>query len=312
MKKVLVTGARGFIGRHALNTLIERGVFDVHAITSNDIPRNKIADCLWHVANLLESTQINALFHAVQPTHLMHFAWYTVRGKYWKARENFLWVQSSLEILRKFYECGGKRVVMAGTCAEYDWNYGYCSEFITPRATTTSYGTCKQALQVMLDAYSVETGLSSAWGRIFFLYGPYEHSTRLVSSVISSLLQNKPVGCSQGNQIRDFLYVQDVADAFVALLESDVHGPVNIASGRPVALKEIIYRIAEKLNRRDLVQLGALPAPANDPHLLVADVTRLANEVRWSPKYDLDTGLQKTINWWKEKLSGINNCKNEV
>lgn len=302
MKKVLVTGASGFIGQHALNTLIERGGFDVHAITSKDIPRNKIADYSWHVANLLESTQIKALFHAVQPTHLLHFAWYTVHGKYWKARENFLWVQSSLEILRQFHECGGKRVVMAGTCAEYDWNYGYCSEFITPRATTTPYGTCKQALQVMLDAYSVETGLSSAWGRIFFPYGPGEARERLIPSVITSLLQCKPAKCTHGNQIRDFMYVEDVASAFVSLLESSVCDTVNIASGRSTSLKEIIYGVADLIGKPDLVELGALPARQSEPPVLLADVGRLNMEVGWKPKVSLEAGLDKTIEFWKKNL----------
>jgi nucleoside-diphosphate-sugar epimerase len=154
----------------------------------------------------------------------------------------------------------------------------------------------------MLDAIARQAELSTAWGRIFFLYGPHEHPDRLVPSVISSLLLNKQAQCTHGNQIRDFLYVRDVADAFVALLGSDVEGPVNIASGRPVLMKDIIQKIANRLARQDLIQLGAIHAPANEPPLLLADVRRLNTEVRWEPKYDLDLGLDETISWWKNQL----------
>src|SRR2546423_13493112 len=168
MKRVLVTGATGFIGRHVLGPLVERG-FDVHAVTHR-APLSARSGCRWHVSDLLDTAQIVPLIKAVQPTHLLHLAWYSVPGQYWTALENFAWVQASLELLRRFHEAGGVRVVMAGTCAEYDWAYGYCSERTTPTQPHTLYGTCKLALQAMLDTYARQSGLSSAWGRIFFLY----------------------------------------------------------------------------------------------------------------------------------------------
>jgi len=225
-----------------------------------------------------------------------------VPGKLASAFENYFWVQASLELLRQFYEYGGQRIVMAGTCFEYDLQYGYCSEFRTSKAPSTYYGKCKNALQILLDAYSDRVGLSSAWGRIFFLYGPHEYPTRLVPSVIRSILRGEPALCSHGNQIRDYLHVEDIADAFVTLLESDVTGHVNIASGHPVTLKDIIYKIAKTLNGTNLVRLGALPATPNDMPLVVADVGRLFNEVGWKPNYELDRGLKQTINWWREQL----------
>ena len=297
MNRVIVTGARGFIGRHALSASIERG-FEVHAVTSRG-DRPASPDCTWHVGDLLNFSQIKELIEKIKPTHLLHFAWNTTPGKYWTTPENFCWVQASLELLRQFQQQGGQRVVMAGTCAEYNWNYGYCSENITPREPKTPYGICKQALQEMVKAYSEITELSSAWGRIFFAYGPYEHPNRLVSSVVRSLLSGDPALCSHGNQIRDFLYVQDVADAFVALLSSEITGPVNIASGQPVSIKQMVYKIGEKVGCPNLIRLGAIPASPQEPKLLVGEVNRLSDEVGWLPKYDLDKGIELTIDWWK-------------
>jgi nucleoside-diphosphate-sugar epimerase len=232
---------------------------------------------------------------------LLHFSWYAVPGKYWNSPENLRWVQASLSLVQAFATNGGRRAVMAGTCAEYDWSYGYCSERVTPLTPATLYGVCKHATQQVFCTYAEQAGFSAAWGRIFFLYGPREHPSRLVASTILSLLNGQPARCSHGNQMRDFMHVQDVASAFVMLLNGDVTGSVNIASGQPVRLRDVIYRIGDQMNRRDLIQLGAIPAAANEPPLLVADTQRLRVDVGWQPRYDLDAGLAQTIDWWRDR-----------
>jgi nucleoside-diphosphate-sugar epimerase len=302
MSRVLVTGATGFIGRHLVPLLAATRGHEVHAVSSRRSPE-KVPGVQWHCADLLDPTQAANLIAAVRPTHLMHLAWFVEHGKYRTSPVNFRWVAVSLLLLEQFARYGGQRLVAAGTCAEYDWRYGYCSENITPLSPSTPYGACKHSLQIMLDSLAHETGMSTAWGRIFFVYGPGEPPSRLVASVIRSLLRREPVRCSEGSQVRDFLYVKDVADAFAALLESGVTGPVNIASGRPVTLKDMVYTIGAKLDGRHLVRLGAVTAAADDPPLLVADVRHLQNEVGWSPGYDLDQGLNETIHWWQRQLA---------
>ncbi len=194
---------------------------------------------------------------------------------------------------------------MAGTCAEYDWNYGYCTETVTPCRPATPYGVCKNALQDVLRAYSAEAKLSSAWGRIFFLYGPQESPARLVASVAKALLSGEVARCSHGRQLRDFMHVEDVAAAFVHLLDSPVEGAVNISSGHPLSLREVVMAVAEPLGASDLVQLGAIPASDNDPPLLVGNNRRLLQEVGWQPHYTLHSGIAQTINWWKSQQRKI-------
>ena len=316
MKRVLLTGATGFIGRHCLPSLLASG-YDVHAVSSKPNPGSRVfphspnlADVNWHQTDLLDAEQVAKLVASLKPTHLLHFAWFVAPGKFWTSPENLRWVQASVELLNAFASNGGKRVVVAGSCTEYDWTYGYCSEERTPLMPSTLYGSCKHALQIMLGAFARQTGISAAWGRIFFLYGPHEHPARLVASVIRSLLKDEPARCSPGDQIRDFLHVRDVADAFVALLEAVVTGPVNIGSGQPVAVKEIVHKIADRLGRPGLAHLGALPAAPNEPPLVVADVRRLSEEVGWTPRYGLDDGLEQTICWWRDEIFEESRCEN--
>ena len=299
MKRVLVTGATGCVGRHVLPGLLAAG-WDVHGVTTR-VGEQAAGPVRWHRADLLDATQTAAVVATVRPTHLLHLAWYIAPGKWAMAPDNLRWVRASLELLQAFHAHGGTRVVTAGSCLEYDWLYGYCHEERTPCRPHTIYGTCKHALQLLTDAHAVSHGMSSAWARIFFLYGPYEHPARLVASVIRSVLDGEPAKCSHGLQIRDYLFVQDVADAMVALLDSDVSGPINIGSGQAITLKEIVTRAGTLLGRPELIRLGAIPAAPTDTPLVVADTSRAAQRLSWHPQVGLDEGLQRTIDWWRTR-----------
>jgi nucleoside-diphosphate-sugar epimerase len=287
VSRILVTGASGFIGRRVVDRLVEAG-HEVHAVCREAGGGAGLVS--WHAADLLASPEVVA---DVQPETLVHLAWCTEHGKFWTAPENVCWVEASLALLRKFVAVGGRRAVMAGSCAEYDWTGtdGVLRERETPLRPATLYGAAKNGLQEIADAYARQEGLELAWGRVFFLYGPDEGRDRLFASVMRALLRGEPARTTDGTQIRDFLHVDDVGAAFAALAGSDVTGPVNIASGEGVALRDVVELIGQACGRPDLVQLGALPQRPGDPHMLVADVDRLSREVGFSPRVSLADGV---------------------
>lgn len=297
-KRVLVTGATGFIGRHALQSLIERG-FEVHAIChKNPLDGNIIS----HRADLLSASSTEILCKEVKATHLLHFAWIATPGEFWTSPLNEDWKEATIRLVREFQKYGGVRAVVAGTCAEYDWSHA--DKLInedTPCDPSTIYGKAKHETRLALESFAKETGMSLGWGRIFFLYGPHEPESKFVAYVINQLLAGKKALLSHGEQIRDFLYVQDVADAFSTLLDSEVKGEVNIASGKRISLKEIALQIARELGKEDLLSFGAREAPLNEPPSLIADVTRLHTEVGWHERTSLRDGIKKTIHWWQAR-----------
>lgn len=303
-KRVLVTGANGFIGRHCLEHLQSRG-FEIYAVTSKiELPQS--TQVHWAHSNLLEVGATKKLMEQIKPSHLLHLAWDVTPGKFWTSSSNLDWVQASLDLLQQFNSAGGKRVVIAGSCTEFDWTWnGTTFNENVPCKPYTLYGASKAGLFQIAQAYCKQVGIKMTWGRIFYLYGPHEYKERFVPSIITRLLSKEPVPCSHGNQIRDFLHVDDVASAFCALLDSDLEGSVNIGAGAGVMLKEIIEEITNELGNKELVQFGALPSPKNDPACLIADVTRLEDELQWKPKYSLQEGLLQTIEWWQSHLSEI-------
>jgi len=123
--------------------------------------------------------------------------------------------------------------------------------------------------------------------------------------VVLTLLKGEVAKCTSGEQIRDFLHVEDAASAVWAVAKSDLSGPVNIGSGQPIKVRTVIETIAQHLQREENVALGALPTDPQEPPLLFADVRRLASVVGWKPSLPLKEGLEKTCEWWRSTIHGI-------
>lgn len=296
MSRVLLTGATGFIGSNCLPQLIEAG-YEVHAVVPEGVePDGKQAH--WHTADLLDGEQVHALVGEVRPSHLLHLAWFVTPGEFWRSTENLRWLQSGLDLAGEFASAGGERSVMAGTCAEYALSTDPLVEGVTPLRPTTLYAACKSALHVSSAAYFAERGVSSAWGHVFHLYGPREHPSRLVPSVIHALTEGETFVCQHPNDVRDFLHVEDVARGFVELLGSSVQGDVNIASGEPTRVGFIVNLVATALGRNELVSYDST-AKTLSP--IVGNASRLRDEVGWAPKWAADQGIAATISWWRRQ-----------
>ena len=298
-RRVLVTGATGFVGRRALPALVRLG-FEVHAVARGPAPAGAPTETVWYAADLLDAAAGRELVAHVAPSHLLHLAWYAEPGAFWDARENAAWVAATVGLVDAFAAAGGARAVLAGTCAEYDWGAPQPLSEDAAVAPATYYGVCKDATRRVVEGLAERAGISFAWGRIFFLYGPREDERRLVASVARRLVAEERAPVSAGTQRRDFLHVDDVAGAFAALVGSDVAGAVNVASGEPVTVRAVAEAIAAAAGRPDLLDVGAVAQRPGDPEEIVADVTRLRDEVGFAPARELADGLRETVAWWRE------------
>ncbi len=302
-RRVLVTGASGCIGSVCARQLVEAG-YDVHGTSRSD-NHPEIEGVTWHQVDLVAPDEASKLIAGVAPTHLMHMAWHMAAGN-WQASggdEHLAWVRATSEMVQAFHRQAdgrGQRVVCAGSGTEYDWNLDTYPETAT-REPASFYGRAKTSTGDLLMGYAELEELSLVWARIFFMYGGPENPRRLVPSVITNLLQGKEAQTSDGTQIRDFLYVEDIASAFRALLESDITGAVNVASGDGVALRTIIETIGNLTGQSDNLAIGAIAQAPGDTPKVVADTSRLRS-IGWEPAFDLEAGLGATIDYWQSRI----------
>jgi nucleoside-diphosphate-sugar epimerase len=284
--RILLTGATGWIGSHVARELVRRG-HEVHAVVRPTSDRRRIGD-LESKMTVWEG-EIDRV--PVGPEVTIHLAWFATPGKYLTAPEN----RDCLEASRRLLGQVSGRVLAAGTCFEYDTRLGKLRED-SPTRPTTLYAECKDALR-----REVEARPNSAWLRFFYQYGPEEDERRLVPAVIRSLVAGEPARVSLGEQRRSFLHIEDVATAVVSVALSALTGVVNVGSADAPAQREMVETIARITGRPELVQWGAIPYYPGEPMLIQADNTKLRT-TGWTPRYDLESGLRQTIDWWRREL----------
>ncbi|BCU13781.1 NAD-dependent epimerase/dehydratase family protein [Microcystis aeruginosa] len=303
--KVLITGASGFVGSHVARLLVAEGC-EVYALVRESSNRWRIRDILPSMylrqSDLVAFENVNTYLQEIKPELCIHLAWYAVPGKYLNSQENLDSIQASINLLSQLAELGCKRFVGIGTCFEYDLSLGYLSESSLTKPITL-YAATKVALSTILQQFAQITEMEVAWIRLFYQYGPMEDERRLIPGIISSLLRDEVVKTTKGEQIRDFLHIEDVASAIWAVAKSNVSGVVNVGSGQPVTVGQIALELGNLLGKPDLIHLGALPYRPNDPMFICANNELLRKKTDWTQKYNLTTGLKNTIKWYKDHLN---------
>ena len=291
MARILVTGASGFLGRPCVTALGKAG-HDVIALGRQSDPSQSALETIR--CDIFDPQALGPAVRAAKADCLIHCAWATGPASRWVSLTNRDWIPVTVELARVFAEAGGKRFVFAGSCAEYDWSHDLLSETATPLRPSSVYGAAKAETGLALSAAAETLGLSFAWARIFFCYGPGEPRGRLVSDLVSALAAGETIACTDGEQERDFLHSADVAAALALIATSAIEGPVNVGSGQAVAVKDIIHAVCALVGDLSQVEFGARARPADDPPRLVADISRLRS-LGFRQRFDLDAGVRDTV-----------------
>ena len=266
--RICITGANGFVGRHALAAPAFRGrpiraivrsgqehllPAGVEAVTTADL----FAENEHWWTDVLTDVDI-----------VVHLAWIATPGTYLNSPLNHACLTGTLSMARGAVAAGVRRVIGIGTCFEYELSDRPLS-IATPLKPMTPYAGAKAAAFLALSGYFAPHGTEFAWCRLFYLFGEGEDPRRLVPSLHSRLAAGQPVDLTQGLQVRDFLDVA-IAGAMIAdIAMGSMVGPVNVCSGYPITVRALAEAIADQYGRRDLLQFGARPENSFDPPYVV-------------------------------------------
>jgi len=234
----------------------------------------------------------------IRPELCIHLAWYVEPSRYLTAPVNLDYLAATLKLARWLAANGCRRMVGVGTCFEYAESQEALRED-SPTRPGSLYAASKLAAANVLQQFCPTASMEFAWPRLFYQYGPMEDPRRLVPTIINGVLRQQRVELTTGEQVRDFLYVADVASALVHVAESSMTGIVNIGSGQPTTVRNIAETIGEILGGTQYLGFGLRPMSAGEPMCIVADNSRLWDQTGWRPEFDLVAGLRQTVEWWK-------------
>lgn len=291
---ILLTGSTGFIGGRFLRLAIERG----HTIIGLILPDLSIPEDLRNNDKVIwcPGSLSNVPWNHIKPLMpdvCVHTAWITTPGIYLESTENYKFLEDSLNFINSAIHIGISYVLATGTCIEYKPSKSPLKEDTSPVEPTTVYAKCKNQLRLQLEQHSKKMNYRFCWARIFYPYGVGEHPDRLCSSLIRKLSNNEKVFLKTPYSVKDYIYIDDLADALLTVLENRFSGIINIGSGIGISVLEIAELISQLLDKKGLIEKS--DTPDIDPYgYMVADVSRLKS-LGWQQKISMKDGLQKML-----------------
>lgn len=294
MRRVLVTGASGFIGKHLCHRLVREG-HEVHGVSRN--PRQD-GDIRWRQADLADATAARELLEHVQPDTVFHLASYVSGSRSLDAvlptmQHNLV---AAVNVLVAAARSGCGLVALAGSMEEPESSSGEPipgSPYAAAKYAAGAYGRMIHALH---DLAVVNL-------RVFMVYGPgQDDRTKVIPYVVTSLLRGESPRLSSGVRPVDWVYVEDVVDAFLAAAQTqDLAGAtLDVGSGELVTIRSIVEQIVETMGTRVEPEFGALPdRPLEQAR--TADVKRTHSMIGWEPRTTLAAGLRATVEWYRSE-----------
>jgi dTDP-6-deoxy-L-talose 4-dehydrogenase (NAD+) len=270
-RRVLVTGATGFVGMQVLKVLQTKKV-DIILIA-----RPGYKSKLQTQARITGVFETNNLFLESSEwwkkackgiDTIIHVAWYAEPGKYLLSDKNIECLQGTLNLANGAAAAGVRRIVGIGTCFEY--SLVECPMSInTPLDPTTPYAASKVATYLVLLQLLKCKNVEFAWCRLFYLYGEGEDDRRLVPYIKLRLESNQPVELTSGTQIRDYMNVSDAGEMIVDTAFNNIQGAINICSGIPITVRQLAEEIADEYGKKELLQFGKKANNITDPSCIV-------------------------------------------
>jgi dTDP-6-deoxy-L-talose 4-dehydrogenase (NAD+) len=294
--KILLTGPTGFIGSAFARLALSQG----HQIAGLLLPGEAIPPGMPAGQSLvwLRGTIAAAPWSEIadfKPEICVHTAWITTPGVYLESPENDVFRDASLSFLQKSCGLGVRHILSLGTCIEYRIGPQPLSEDATPVQPTTRYARSKNDLRLALEAGAREHGYDLCWARVFYPYGPGEHPSRLCSSIIARLGRGEEILLKTPGSVKDYIYIEDLASAILAVLEHRFEGAINLGTGAGISVESLARQVGGLLGKPQLIKVAELPDA--DPFPCVVADNRKLKSLGWQPAVSCEEGLRRLVDY---------------
>lgn len=305
-KTVLVTGADGFIGSHLTRRLVKEGA-DVFVFAIGNENIKDISDRIKsYNIDITRFKDVKKIIDKIQPEKIYHLAACTDVRRLLILVDKMVQInlQGTLNLLNALdgrYDC----FVNTGTCEEYGNGLTPFKENQLPRPVSP-YSASKASATMFCHMYYKSLGHRIVTLRPPVIYGPNERSDMLIPQVILSCLKNQTFKMTKGEQTRDFIYVDDVVEAYIkaSTTERAIGEVINIGSGKEYKIIDVVKKIVKMMESPIKIDTGAMPyRPGEIMHFYSSNI-KAKKILGWYPRVDLDEGLRRTIKWhtdnWKK------------
>ena len=308
MKKILITGGAGFIGSHLCERLLKEGnevicLDNFFTGSKNNIVHlmnNPYFEVIRHDIEEPILIEVDEIYNLASPASPIHYQKDPVKT----VRTNVMGAINVLEIAKRT----GAKILQASTSEVYGDPeiHPQVEEYrgnVNPIGPRACYDEGKRCAETLFFDYYREYGVDIRVVRIFNTYGPRMaiNDGRVVSNFIIQALQNKDITIyGDGNQTRSFCFVDDLVDGLIKMMKSNITGPINLGNPKEFTILELAKKIINITNSKSKIVF--IPLPQDDPMQRKPDITKAKKYLNWYPKIDLDTGLIKTIKYFKDRL----------
>ena len=304
--KIFVTGSTGFVGKHVVRLLVEKG----HALgllvrdersAVDFFPDKKEGSFIF--GNLCNTSSYKGALEDFGPDVVLHLAWeglpdYSLQ----KCLQN---LEYGADLFNVAAEAGCDCIVGAGSCWEYARSSGAINEEM-PLESSKDFPAAKNSLRFVGESISKRYNIKFYWPRIFYVYGPGQREASLIPYIIRCLLDGAEPEVKNPDNKNDFVYVRDAAEAIVGIIEKrPADTAYNIGSGQAVSVKKIISITREIMGCKfDIDEASASLESLNSDNFW-ADVSKIQKDVGWFPEFSLIDGIRETVRYYSECKEGV-------
>lgn len=304
-RTAVLTGATGFIGSALARRLVDEGI-KVYGIVRTNSSCNSLLEIMPGVEKIqvqsFKTEELKSIFSGIPVDIVFNLASYGVNQQH---RDPKIMLEGNVDLvanlLLSLRDSVIKKFIHVGSCSEYGNLLKKDVLFEgDPIKPVSLYGAAKAASSIYGNALAINLGIPFVTLRLFGVYGVGENHFRLIPYLIHKLSQTKPVDLTPGDQVRDFLYIDDVIDALIAAAQSEklaLYSIFNVCSGHPTRIRDVAEAVADTIGRsRNLLLFGKRPHRQDEPMVVVGDNSRFIEATNWRPRITLAEGISKMVN----------------